>query len=61
MCENVLILLSGFQAAALLIKEKIGLDAVAGLGHFISMPKPRSLPLPGAIRPGDRFPLGKEL
>lgn len=51
---------SVFQAAVLLIKEKIGLDAVAGLGHLISLPKPRSLPQPWAIRPGDRSPLGNE-
>lgn len=33
---------------------------MAGLGHLISLPKPRSLPLPGAIRPGDGSPLGNE-
>lgn len=54
------LLYSVFQAAVLLIKEKIGLDAVTGLSHLISLPKPRSLPQPWAIRPGDRSPLGNE-
>lgn len=35
-------------------------DAAAGLGHLISLAKPRSLPLPGAIRPGHVCPLGNE-
>lgn len=31
-------------------------DAVAGLGHLISLPKPRSLPLPGATQTGGMGP-----
>lgn len=27
-------------------------EAVAGLGHLVSLPKPRSLPLPGATKTG---------
>lgn len=41
-----------FQAAGLLIKKILNwsCDTMAGLGHLISLPKPRSLPLPGATQ-----------